>query len=103
MCIRDSSEIAALKSELNGKVIAYLSIGQAEDYRWYWQREWRKKRNAPDWFVGPDKRWKGNFYVRYWDDDWRQIILDYVDRILAQGFDGVYLDCVDAYEVFESQ
>jgi cysteinyl-tRNA synthetase, unknown class len=34
-----AAEVAALKA--SGKtVIAYLSIGEAEDYRWYWSPTW---------------------------------------------------------------
>src|SRR5262249_942030 len=29
------------------RVLAYLSVGQAEDYRFYWQPDWRP--GAPDW------------------------------------------------------
>src|SRR5215470_17887026 len=28
-------------------ILAYLSIGEAEDYRYYWQESWRKSR--PEW------------------------------------------------------
>jgi len=43
--------------------------------------------------------------VKYWDKEWQQIIYGtpgaYLDRILKAGFDGVYLDLVDAFEYFE--
>jgi cysteinyl-tRNA synthetase len=41
-----------------------------------------------------------SYKVRYWDQDWRPILFQYADRVLASGFDGVYLDIVDAYEYF---
>ena len=34
----------------------------------------------------------------FWDPEWQAIIFDYVDRIVAAGFDGVYLDKVDEFE-----
>jgi cysteinyl-tRNA synthetase len=34
------------------------------------------------------------------EDGWREIIDGYLDRILDAGFDGVYLDIIDAYEFF---
>ena len=89
------------------KVIAYLSIGEAEDYRPYWQRAWDANKdgqpdpNAPAFLVGENPEWHGNYRVRYWHADWQKIILAAVDEIMAQGFDGVYLDIVDGFETFE--
>jgi cysteinyl-tRNA synthetase len=40
--------------------------------------------------------------VRYWDPEWQSLLFGnrkaYLDRILDAGFDGVYLDGVDAFE-----
>ncbi len=100
-------EIAALRDSLGGPkiVLAYLSIGEAEDYRFYWQETWA---NAPPaWLDEENPDWPGNYKVRYWDADWQAIIFGngdgYLDRILAAGFDGVYLDLIDAYAYYEEQ
>lgn len=77
------------------RVLAYLSIGQAERYRSYWRSEWRV--GNPSWLVAEDPDWPTNYYVRYWDPEWQAIIYAYLDQILEAGFDGVYLDRVDAY------
>jgi len=80
-------------------VIAYIDIGQAEEYRTYWQPGWDI--GNPDWIVGADPDgWEGNFPVAYWYDEWREIWLGadgYLQAILETGFDGVYLDWVEAY------
>jgi len=99
-------------------VLCYLSIGEAENYRPYWRRSWSV---APPAWLGPENAaWKGNFPVRYWDRDWQNIIVGtatvsptvwdrilaavfsppkpYIDQIIDAGFDGIYLDRVDAYE-----
>ena len=78
------------------RVLAYLSIGQAEDYRWYWQSGWEP--GDPDWIVQVDPDWPGNYYVKFWDPAWQNILYAYLDRILAAGFDGVYLDRPDAVD-----
>ena len=89
------------------KVVAYLSIGEAEDYRPYWKPEWDANKdgkpdtNAPAFLVGENPDWSGNYRVKYWHADWQKIILAAVDQIMAQGFDGVYLDIVDGFETFE--
>jgi len=97
-----TEEINSLKIKANKSsrmVICYMSIGEAEDYRYYWN--------------GLDKNlvyqenpeWKGNFTVKYWEPQWKSVIYgndqSYLKKILDAGFDGVYLDIIEAYEVFE--
>ena len=96
-------EIAELKA--GGRlVLAYLSIGEAESYRYYWDRRWapdgRLGEAAPPWLGPTNSAWEGNYKVRYWDEDWQRLIERYLDRIIDAGFDGVYLDIIDAYEFF---
>lgn len=80
-------------------VIAYIDIGQAENFRTYWDAGWTI--GNPDWIVGGDPDgWEGNYPVAFWDDDYREIWLGddgYLQSILDVGFDGVYLDWVEAY------
>jgi len=101
-----SSEITSLKQKKKGGerlVIAYMSIGEAEDYRYYWQNQWEDQ--PPSWLEEENSRWRGNYKVRYWDRQWKSLLFGspqaYLDRILAAGFDGVYLDIIDGYEFFE--
>lgn len=104
-----AEEIAALKNSPGGSklVLAYMSIGEAENYRWYWREEWdadgdgRPDPGAPPWLGEANPEWPDNYPVHYWDPEWQQIILGdsgYLARIVAAGFDGVYLDLVDVYE-----
>ena len=100
------SEVARLKTKANGGgrlIIAYMSIGEAEDYRYYWQAEWEA--NSPSWLAAENPQWPGNYKVRYWDKNWQNIISgqgdSYLQKILDAGFDGVYLDIIDAFEYFE--
>lgn len=101
-----AAEVERLKQKANGGkrlVICYMSIGEAEDYCYYWQSEW--KRDKPAWLARENPEWQGNYKVRYWDPAWQEIICgagdSYLNRILAAGFDGVYLDIIDAFEYFE--
>jgi cysteinyl-tRNA synthetase, unknown class len=90
------AQIAGLQKSGGGKrVLAYMSIGEAEDYRWYWRAEW--KTSPPPWLGPLNPDWAGNYKVKYWDPAWQQIVFDYLDKIIDAGFDGVYLDVVDAY------
>ena len=103
----NAADLDLLKKKKNGAsrlVICYMSIGEAEDYRWYWQASWSKK--GPDFLCPENPEWEGNFKVKYWYPDWQNIICGpegYLSKILAAGFDGVYLDIIDAFEYFEDQ
>jgi cysteinyl-tRNA synthetase len=101
-----ASEINQLKNKKNGGrrlVIAYMSVGEAEDYRYYWESNWNN--NKPDWLDNENPDWKGNFKVKYWNKEWQNLIYgndnSYLKKILDAGFNGVYLDIIDAFEYFE--
>ena len=103
-----AAEIEQLRVKQNGGkrlVICYLSIGEAEDYRYYWQHSW--KTNKPVWLEPENPDWEGNYKVRYWDAAWQNIIFgndsSYLHKILDSGFDGVYLDIIDGFEYFEER
>jgi len=103
-----ATDLAAFRAGKAGrKVIAYLSIGEAEDYRPYWRKEWDPNHSgkpsaaAPPFLLTENHEWKGNYRVKYWQPAWRAVILAEVDHIMAAGFDGVYLDIVDGFETFE--
>lgn len=96
-----SVEDIALIQDTSKVALAYLSIGEAEDYRFYWQNSWAS--NPPDWLGPENPEWPGNYRVRYWMEGWQDIVYDYLDRIAAEGFDGAYLDIVDAYEYWYSE
>jgi cysteinyl-tRNA synthetase len=133
-------EVARMQKRPDGSrrlVLAYMSIGEAEDYRYYWRPEWVDAINvlddpatfsrsyralppaiergtvrlrtlrlptlvSPPWLGRENESWTGNFLVRFWDPGWQAIIHrgadSYLERILKAGFDGVYLDRVDAFQ-----
>ena len=93
------AEVAAMRQRPDGScrlVLAYMSIGEAESYRFYWDKSWRRQR--PSWLGKENPDWDENYAVKFWDPNWQEIVFDYADRIVAAGFDGVYLDKVDAFE-----
>ena len=103
-----AAEIDSLKLKKDGGrrlVICYMSIGEAEDYRYYWQTGW--KNDPPTWLSAENPSWPGNYKVKYWEKAWQDIIFgddqSYAKRIINAGFDGVYLDLVDAFEYFETK
>ena len=46
-------------------VLAYLSIGEAEEYRSYF-----KKPEVKDLIINENPVWTGNFPVKYWEEKW---------------------------------
>lgn len=101
-----AAEIQSMKTKANGGnrlVICYMSIGEAEDYRYYWQDSWNSSK--PSWLDALNPDWPGNYKVKYWDPDWQKIIYgndtSYLKKILDSGYDGVYLDIIDGFEYYE--
>ena len=99
----DGTDLKALTSDhldklhrANKHVLCYFSIGEAESYRFYWKNTW--KPGNPTFLDQENEDWPGNFKVKYWDHRWWKLALrPYLNRILSAGFDGVYLDIIDAY------
>jgi cysteinyl-tRNA synthetase len=83
-------------------ILAYVDIGQAEDWRWYWQKRWKPGR--PEWIVTVDPDdWEGCFPVAYWYPAWEDIVIygaygmSHLDVILQNNFGGIYMDWVEAF------
>ncbi|MDX1349247.1 MAG: endo alpha-1,4 polygalactosaminidase, partial [Putridiphycobacter sp.] len=80
-----AADIAKLQTKPNGAkrlVLAYMSIGEAENYRYYWKKEWVKRKTEPDWIYEENKNWKGNYKVFYWMPDWQNLIYGSTDAYL---------------------
>ncbi|MHA1667852.1 MAG: MJ1477/TM1410 family putative glycoside hydrolase [Candidatus Heimdallarchaeaceae archaeon] len=94
-------------------LLGYISIGEAEDYRFYWKENWDANHDgnpdsgAPQWLDEENPDWEGNYKVKYWQKEWQRIIFgennSYLDRIILAGFDGCYMDIVDAFEYYEDK
>jgi cysteinyl-tRNA synthetase, unknown class len=104
-----ATEVTAMGRRPSGgekTLVSYLSIGEAEIYRPYWNANW--VHNPPSWLDakgGLNEQWDGNIKVRYWLTEWKRIIFGSadasLDRIIAAGFNGAYLDIVDGFEFWE--
>lgn len=97
-----ASEIAQLKTKANGAqriVIAYMNIGAAESYRYYWKSNW--KLHKPKWLKKPYDGYEDEIWVEFWNPEWQNIIYgnenSYTQKIINAGFDGIYLDNVENY------
>jgi cysteinyl-tRNA synthetase, unknown class len=104
------AELDALKTKPDGTrrlVLAYLSIGEAENYRFYWDNAWFDDLRRPAWLGEVNPQWVGNYPVEFWRPGWQQLIYgrsdSYLDRVLDAGFDGIYLDRADVYDQFKDR
>lgn len=98
--VRWSSSPPLLRARTGGKprmVLAYLSIGEAETERPYWAKCCADR--PPEWATRREQGWAGNLAVRFWHADWQGIVKARLQEIIAAGYDGVYLDRADIWEV----
>lgn len=102
------AEVDKLKVRPDGSrrlVVSYMSIGEAEEFRYYWKAEW--KTNPPDWLGEENCAWPQAHRVRFWKDSWKEISFRgpeaFLKRIMSAGFDGIYLDRIDIYETFDKE
>ncbi len=88
-----ADEIGALKAS-GKRVLAYFEIGSIESFR----PDFAAIR-AARLLLGEWPSWPGEHFVRYWEPRWWDLaVRPRLDRALAAGFDGVYLDTPLAYE-----
>ena len=84
-------------------VLAYMNVGHAASYHYYWNTNWAK--DAPGWLNDPVSNDPDHYNVKFWQKGWQDIISgnpnSYLYGIISQGFDGVVLDGVDSYKFYE--
>ena len=82
-------------------VYGYVNIGEAESFRSYWQPAWQP--GSPSFILsGTDPNgFSGDYPVNFGSPEWQSIVYgshaSLIDRAIADGFDGVYLDWVTGY------
>lgn len=108
------AEVARIARGPEGRrlVAAYISIGEASDFRDapIWRKSWtatgkaagRLSRTAPRWLGPVNPKWPESRKVRFWHPDWQRRLFNarrtgWLDEIVRQGFDAAYLDIVLAY------
>jgi len=78
------------KLQKTKKVFAYLSLGDAENYRSYWKPLWNQKK--PKWLGNEHPLWKGNFSVQdLLNKEWLEITKQQLDNVISVGYDGIVI------------
>jgi hypothetical protein len=49
----------------------------------------------PPWFGKQNPGYPGLYTVQYWSPEWEKVVFSMVDEIIAQGYDGIFLDVLN--------
>lgn len=85
------SELRKLKQH-GSSAYAYLSIGEVGP-----QRDW-KHLIKPEWTAGVNTAWNSTV-MDMTSSGWHRFVLQRVDLLIAQGYDGLFLDTMDSYQI----
>ena len=101
------ADINDINKKPNGEkrlVISYISIGSLEKFRYYWNEVLNGTR--PSWAKKSYDGYPDEYWIQFWNKEWQDIIFgndnSYIKKISDAGFDGAYLDNVEAYYFLEN-
>jgi cysteinyl-tRNA synthetase len=107
-----ADEVARLKigpGDRRRIVLAYLSVGEVEEFRSYWDKSWSDATAGagPAWLDAETCAQSERHPVRYWQEGWKEIAFrgpdSYLRRIVKAGFDGAYVGRLDVYKAYASE
>ncbi len=79
------------------KVLGYISIGEIEKYR----KDFHKVKE--EWLLGTNRIW-GSYVADIRNKEYRDFLIDRIKDMYKLGFDGVFLDTIDSYQlIFEDK
>ncbi|MFV0475209.1 MAG: endo alpha-1,4 polygalactosaminidase [Pikeienuella sp.] len=99
-----ADEVREIRDDGRQVILGYINVSEIETYRDYWSDAVRAAlggvgdKGAFAWY-GPKSR-HGELLAKYWTPEWEEVLAARVDRIMAQGYDGVLLDDVLHYYTF---
>ena len=80
-------------------VLARISLSEADDAAPYWRPDWRL--GKPDWLRLVSPVDPAVIITEFWRQPWKEIVGESFKLAVDLGFDGVMLDGVEAYKVYE--
>jgi len=80
-------------------LLAYVSLGEAEDYRFYWD-----KIKDANFLAEKNPDWPGNYRVDVRDPSWQDLVLnEIIPRLKQDGFCGIFMDTLDTAAYLEEK
>ncbi|MCG8605256.1 endo alpha-1,4 polygalactosaminidase [bacterium] len=77
-------------------LIGYVSLGEVGDYRWFWP----EMQNKP-WVLDKNPNWN-SYMIDVRAGEWHELLIQkIIPKVLADGFDGIFLDTIDTAEYLE--
>jgi uncharacterized protein (TIGR01370 family) len=77
-------------------LIGYVSLGEVGDYRWFWS----EMQDKP-WVLDKNPNWN-SYMIDVRAKEWHQLLIHkIIPKVLADGFDGIFLDTIDTAEYLE--
>lgn len=70
-------------------IFGYLDVGEATAF---WEPELFPNGAPVSWLGKPMPGFPGLYSVQYWQPEWRQILYGLIDKLIAAGWDGIFLD-----------
>jgi uncharacterized protein (TIGR01370 family) len=95
----DSDSHPLLDSLKGKKTLGYLSLGEVEKERWYFQTV--KEENL---LLGENPNWPGSYFVDLRNPSFQKLVIEkLIPYVLFQGFEGIFLDTLDNAEYLEAK
>ncbi len=74
-------------------IFGYLDVAEAAAY---WEPQLFAGSSLPSWFGNQNPGFPGLYTVQYWNLNWEPALFPIVDELVADGFDGIFLDVLSA-------
>ncbi len=71
--------------------IGYVSLGEAEKFRWYWPEI-----EGRDYILWENENWKDDFLIDIRSEEWQDFLIKrIIPKIINKGYEGLFFDTID--------
>lgn len=70
-------------------ILGYVDVAESAAF---WQPQFFSGAPKPAWFGKQNPAWPDLWSVQYWDPSWETALFALIDKVIGDGFDGVFLD-----------
>ena len=100
------AEVTSLKRKSNTEakgarlVFAYIDVSRVWKDAYYWQALWNEEVTRPKWIDRNVETNSNDYYVKYWRNDWKNILKPMLDKVIVRGYDGVVFGGGESFTKF---